>query len=322
MVAAYFLVLIVGFAALIKGADMFVDGSASLARKFNVSGLVIGLTIVALGTSAPEFAVSTTAALSHSNELALSNVVGSNIFNLLCVLGFCAMFSPIPISTDIIKRDFPFSILVTVAVLLFGGGLAIGGSESRTVGTIGRPEGLLLLAVFLAYMIFLVKNAKNDPQQETDADLYADISLKKCVLLMIVGVTLIVAGGQAVVNSAKSIAYFFGMSETLVGLTIVAVGTSLPELVTSIVAARKHENSLAVGNVVGSNLFNLMFILGTTAAINPLTVTAELSVNLVFLIFISILTLVFIIKGRKLNRAEGAVMTMLYFGQVAFSIIS
>ena len=322
MVAAYFLVLIVGFAALIKGADMFVDGSASLARKFNVSGLVIGLTIVALGTSAPEFAVSTTAALSHSNELALSNVVGSNIFNLLCVLGFCAMFSPIPISTDIIKRDFPFSILVTVAVLLFGGGLAIGGSESRAVGTIGRPEGLLLLAVFLAYMIFLVKNAKNDPQQETDADLYADISLKKCVLLMIVGVTLIVAGGQAVVNSAKSIAYFFGMSETLVGLTIVAVGTSLPELVTSIVAARKHENSLAVGNVVGSNLFNLMFILGTTAAINPLTVTAELSVNLVFLIFISILTLVFIIKGRKLNRAEGAVMTMLYFGQVAFSIIS
>lgn len=322
MVAAYFLVLIVGFAALIKGADMFVDGSASLARKFNVSGLVIGLTIVALGTSAPEFAVSTTAALSHSNELALSNVVGSNIFNLLCVLGFCAMFSPIPISTDIIKRDFPFSILVTVAVLLFGGGLAIGGSESRTVGTIGRPEGLLLLAVFLAYMIFLVKNAKNDPQQETDADLYADISLKKCVLLMIVGVTLIVAGGQAVVNSAKSIAYFFGMSETLVGLTIVAVGTSLPELVTSIVAARKHENSLAVGNVVGSNLFNLMFILGTTAAINPLTVTAELSVNLVFLIFISILTLVFIIRGRKINRAEGAVMTMLYFGQVAFSIIS
>lgn len=322
MVAAYFLVLIVGFAALIKGADMFVDGSASLARKFNVSGLVIGLTIVALGTSAPEFAVSTTAALSHSNELALSNVVGSNIFNLLCVLGFCAMFSPIPISTDIIKRDFPFSILVTAAVLLFGGGLAIGGSESRTVGTIGRPEGLLLLAVFLAYMIYLVKNAKNDPQQETDADLYADISLKKCVPLMIVGVTLIVAGGQAVVNSAKSIAYFFGMSETLVGLTIVAVGTSLPELVTSIVAARKHENSLAVGNVVGSNLFNLMFILGTTAAINPLTVTAELSVNLVFLIFISILTLVFIIRGRKINRAEGAVMTMLYFGQVAFSIIS
>ncbi len=322
MIFVYFLVLVVGFAALVKGADMFVDGSASLAKKFNVSELVIGLTIVALGTSAPEFAVSTTAALSHSNELALSNVVGSNIFNILVVLGFCAMFSPIPISSEIIKRDFPFSILVTVAVLVFGGGLVIGGAESRTVGMISRPEGLILLAAFLVYMVFLVKNAKNDPEQEAEANLYADISLKKCLLLMIAGITLIVAGGQAVVNSAKSIAYFFGMSETLVGLTIVAVGTSLPELVTSIVAARKHENSLAVGNVVGSNLFNLMFILGSTAAIHPLTVTAELSVNLVFLIFISILSLVFIITRRELSRAEGAVMTMLYVGQVALSIIS
>ena len=203
MILVYFLVLAAGFAALVKGADMFVDGSASLAKKFNVSELVIGLTIVALGTSAPEFAVSTTAALSHSNELALSNVVGSNIFNLLVVLGFCAMFSPIPISSgDHKERFFPFSILVTVAVLVFGGGLAMGGAESRTIGMISRPEGLILLALFLAYMIFLVTNAKNDPQPDAEAGLYADISLKNACLLMIVGITLIVAGGQAVaVNS-------------------------------------------------------------------------------------------------------------------------
>lgn len=319
MIFVNFLVLVAGFIGLVKGADLFVDGSASLARKFKVSSLVIGLTIVAFGTSAPELAVSTTAALNHSNEIALSNVVGSNMFNLLCVLGFCALFSPIQISSDILRRDFPFSILVTIVVLLFSGGLVQHGSASTAVGTISRAEGLILLIAFLTYMFLLVKNAMRNPQEEENT--YEDITFKKCLFLMIVGIALIVAGGQAVVNSAKSIAYFFGMSETLVGLTIVAVGTSLPELVTSIVAARKHENGLAMGNVVGSNLFNIMFILGTTAVINPLTVTYELSVNLVFLIFISILSYVFIMTKRELSRAEGAVMAMLYIGQVAYTIV-
>ncbi len=321
MILVNFLVLVVGFAALVKGADLFVDGSASVARKFHVSSLVIGLTIVAFGTSAPELAVSTTAAFNHSNEIALSNVVGSNIFNLLCVLGFCAVFSPIAISSDIIKRDFPFSIMATVLVLVFSGGLFLRDAGSGTVGMIGRTEGLILLIAFFAYMFTVVRNAMRNPQEE-DSDEGAEISLKKCILLMIAGIALIVLGGQAVVNSAKEIAYFFGMSETLVGLTIVAVGTSLPELVTSIVAAAKHENGLAMGNVVGSNLFNILFILGTTAVLNPLPVTYELAVNLVFLILISMLTFVFIITRKEISRAEGAVMAMLYIGQVAMTIIN
>jgi cation:H+ antiporter len=319
MIFVNFLVLIIGFAALVKGADFFVDGSASLAKKFHVPSLIIGLTIVAFGTSAPELAVSTTAALNHSNEIALSNVIGSNIFNLLVVLGFCALFSPVPVSSEILKRDFPLSILITVLVLIFGGGLIEGRAAGSTVGTISRFEGLALLIVFAVFMFLLVRNAMHSQTEEEAAQ--ENISLKKCILLMIVGIALIVIGGQAVVDSAKSIAYFFGMSETLVGLTIVAVGTSLPELVTSIVASCKHENGLAVGNVVGSNMFNIMFILGTTAVLNPLPVTYELSVNLLFLLLISAVTFVFITTGKQLSRAEGAVMCMLYVGQTAFAIM-
>ena len=319
MIFVNFLVLIIGFAALVKGADLFVDGSASLARKFHVPSLIIGLTIVAFGTSAPELAVSTTAALNHSNEIALSNVIGSNIFNLLCVLGFCALFSPVPVSSDILKRDFPLSILMTILVLVFGGGLIAGKAAGSTVGMISRPEGFALLIVFAVYMFLLVRNALHNPEEEEAS--HKEISLKKCIFFMIVGIALIVAGGQAVVDSAKSIAYFFGMSETLVGLTIVAVGTSLPELVTSIVASCKHENGLAVGNVVGSNMFNIMFILGTTAVLNPLPVTYELSVNLLFLLLINAVCFIFIATGKRLNRAEGAVMCMLYVGQTAMAIM-
>ena len=193
MIFVNFLLLIISFAALVKGADLFVDGSAALARKFHVPGLIIGLTIVALGTSAPEFAVSTTAALNHSNEIALSNVLGSNMFNLLVVLGFCALFSPIPVSSEIIKRDFPISILMTILVLVFSGGLIAGGAAGGTVGMISRLEGLILLVIFAAYMFLLVRSAMHS-QTETET-VYEDTSLTKCFLLLIVGIALIVIGG-------------------------------------------------------------------------------------------------------------------------------
>lgn len=318
MVIVDILVLIVGFAALIKGADLFVDGSASLARKLHVSSLIIGLTIVALGTSAPELAVSTTAAFQNSNDLAISNVVGSNLFNLLVVLGACAVISTVPVSSDIVKRDFPFSIVVTVAVWIFAGGLAFfSGKDSGQIGTISRLEGIILLAVFIAYIVFLIIQAKNSSDEEEET--YSDITYNKCILLIISGLILIVVGGQAVVESAKEIAYAFGMSETLVGLTIVAVGTSLPELVTSIVASRKHENGLAVGNVVGSNIFNLMFILGTAAVIRPMPVDFEIIPNMVFLIGISVLCYIVMLARRQLNRTAGIIMVAAYVVQVVYS---
>ena len=271
------IILTIGFFILIKGADLFVDGSSGLAKNFKVPGVIIGLTIVALGTSAPELAVSTSAAFSGSNEIALSNVVGSNIFNILSVLGICAIIHPIPVDNGIIKRDFPISIIATVIVMLMTGGITLltGNysnaplSMSDNIGMTSRITGTLLITAFIVYIMILVVEARKHTENEENTDF---IPIWKCVLLILIGLVLIVAGGQAVVYSAKEIARAFGMTETLIGLTIVAVGTSLPELVTSIVAARKGETGLAVGNAVGSNIFNLLLILGVSAVINPVAV--------------------------------------------------
>lgn len=326
MIFIQIIILIIGFAALVKGADIFVDGSAALARRFKVSSLIIGLTIVAFGTSAPELAVSTTAALKQSNDLALSNVVGSNIFNLLVVLGSCAVFAPVPSSTEVLKRDMPFSLIITALVWMLGGGAAFYAAEkshststNQVIGTIDRVDGIIILALFIGYMFFLIRSAKKHP--EPDEEKHDNGSLLKNIVFMLLGIGLIVAGGQAVVNSAKEIAYSFGMSETLVGLTIVAAGTSLPELVTSIVAARKHETGLAVGNVVGSNLFNIMFILGITAVISPVAVSYESTIDILFLILVSALSYIFLITGKELNRWEGLTMIALYVAQVVYAVM-
>lgn len=326
MVFIHIIILIIGFAALVKGADIFVDGSASLARRFKVSSLIIGLTIVAFGTSAPELAVSTTAALRQSNDLALSNVVGSNIFNLLVVLGVCAILSPVPSSEDVLKRDMPISVIITALVWLIGGGAAFCAADKnkstdvhQISGTIDRIGGGILLVIFFVYMIMLIKNAKKNPEQDDTS--MPNGSLVKDIVFMIAGLILIVAGGQAVVNSAKQVARSFGMSEMLIGFTIVAVGTSLPELVTSIVAARKHETGLAVGNVVGSNLFNIMFILGITAIIDPVSVSFEASMDILFLITVSMLSYVFLVSKKELSRIEGIVMTVLYVSQVIYAVV-
>ena len=281
----------IGFVALIKGADWFVDGSSALARNFRVPGVIIGLTIVALGTSAPELAVSTSAALQGANEIALSNVVGSNIFNLLCVLGVCAIIHAVPVEEGILKRDFPLSIAATVVVLL---------------------------AAFVAYIALLIYDARKHPGKEETGEV---IPLWKCFLLIVVGLILIIAGGQAVVCSAKAIAKALGMTETLIGLTIVAVGTSLPELVTSIVAARKGEAGLAVGNVVGSNIFNLLFILGISSAIHPIAVNVASVYDMMILIVASILTCAFSMKGKSIRRTEGIFMVLFYLADMVFAVM-
>lgn len=318
------LILLTGFAALIKGADLFVDGSSALARKFKIPGLVIGLTIVAFGTSAPELAVSTSAALQGANEIALSNVVGSNIFNLLGVLGVCAVIHPVPVASGIQKRDFPFSAIVTVAVFLLSGiitllsGRAMPSDMAAQAGRISRIEGIAMIALFLAYTIYLIADARKHPEEEKPT---RDMPSWKCLLCICIGLTCIIGGSQMVVYSAKEIARVAGMTETLIGLTIVAVGTSLPELVTSVVAARKGQTGMAFGNVIGSNIFNLLFILGVSAAIHPVRVNLASVYDLGILIVVSILTYLFSLSSRTLKRWEGITMVSLYIAYVAFAAV-
>lgn len=317
------ILLVAGFVALVKGADLFVDGSSSIAAIFKVPSVIIGLTIVALGTSAPELAVSTSAALKGSNEIALSNVVGSNIFNLLMVLGVCAVIKPLPITKVIKKRDFPLSIVVTAA--LFGvlalqmiGKVDFGAVKmSDNVSEVSRIIGISLLVLFIIYIVVLIISAIKN---KTEGEPTKTMSPLKSILFIIIGLALIIAGGQFVVNSAKFIAAAFGMSETLIGLTVVAFGTSLPELVTSIVASRKGENELAVGNVVGSNIFNMMFILGISAALHPITVNFACMTDFAILIVASIMVFIFALRN-KINRVEGIVMILFYIATVVFAAV-
>lgn len=317
------LLLIVGFVGLIKGADFFVDGSSALARIFKVPGVIIGLTIVAMETSAPELAVSTSAAIQGANEIALSNVVGSNIFNLLGVLGVCALICPIPVEKSIIKRDFPFSILITIGLFivtgikLFSSFDFLDTAMLENIGMISRPVGIVLLIVFVGYIVTLIVLAKRNKVTEENGK---DMPVWKCLLLIVVGLACIIIGGQLVVENAKGIATALGMSETLIGLTVVAIGTSLPELVTSIVASKKGENGLAVGNVIGSNIFNILFILGVSATIHPIAVNYASVIDLLILITVSIVTFIFSLT-KNISRIEGAVMILMYAATVVFAIV-
>ena len=326
MIFLNLLILAAGFAALIKGADIFVDGSAALARVFRVPAMIIGLTIVAMGTSAHELAVSTLAAVEGANEIAFSNVVGSNLFNLLMVLGVCAIVRPVPVNRTILKEDYPVAFVPTLAVFLLMGGLKLFGGEllhmdmDAVAGTVTRPIALALLAVFVAYIFVLIRAARKNRREEEDAFGFK-YPVRKCVLLILAGLALIVGGGQAVVYSAKEIARALGMTETLIALTIVSVGTSLPELVTSLMAARKEETELAVGNVIGSNIFNLMMILGVSAAIHPVTVNVASVWDLLILLFVTVETWLFALVGKRITRAEGVLMVLSYAAVIAFAIV-
>jgi len=317
------LLLIAGFIALIKGADLFVDGSSALAKNFNVPGVIIGLTIVAMGTSAPELAVSTSAAIKGSNEIALSNVTGSNIFNLLGVLGICAMIRPLPIDKTIMKRDFPISIgvsllpLIAIGIPMLMRGNITSAAMSSNVGKVSRLLSIILLLIFAVYITMLIINAKKNQQQDDNVQRKP---MWQCALLILIGLGCIIAGGQFVVNGAKVIASALGMSETLIGLTVVAIGTSLPELVTSVVASRKGENGLAVGNVVGSNIFNILFILGISGTIHPISVNLASVIDLAVMVAVSIITMIFA-RTKNIGRTEGAVMLALYAADVVFAVV-
>lgn len=316
--------LLVGFVALIKGADFFVEGSAAVAKKLHVPGVIIGLTIVAMGTSAPELAVSISAGLTGSNEIAISNVIGSNIFNLIVVLGVCAVMAPVAVDKSIMKRDFPFSIAITLLLAVFISDMILTGKSVITetqarAGGISRWEALIFIILFAVYILITVRSAiKNRQTQQEEIE---DMSGIKCAVYILGGIAAVVIGGQLVVNSAREIALFCGMSETLVGLTIVAIGTSLPELVTSIVASSKGQNGMAVGNVVGSNIFNILLILGVSSFIHPISAGMFSLIDICILLVMNVCVFIFATTGKKINRYEGAAMVLMYVAYTAYAII-
>jgi cation:H+ antiporter len=302
-----YIFLLLGLFLLIKGADIFVDGAASVAAKFRVPSLIIGLTVVSFGTSAPEAAISISASLSGSNSISLGNVIGSNFFNLLTVIGITALVTPLKADDEVIRRDMPVVILAT-------GGLAI----IILDGVIMRYEAIFLLAALGIYLFAVIKKALASPTEDAERKHY---SWFLSVLMVAGGLGAVVFGGDIVVDNAKIIAADFGMSETLIGLTVVALGTSLPELVTSLVAAKKGEAGIAVGNAVGSCLFNILFILGITGAVKPITVESELIADAALLVIATLVVYLFAAKGRRIGRVEGAICVALYAIYTAFIIM-
>lgn len=302
-----YLLLVLGFVFLIKGADLFVDGSSSIAKHMKIPSVIVGLTIVAMGTSAPEASVSITAAIAGNSDISLGNIVGSNIFNFLVVIGVSAMIFPIISHKDIIKRDLWWNLGITglLAVLIFD-------------QKIGRLDGVILLLGMVLYLFVVIRNALKNRTPESEEQL---ISIPKSIIFMIIGLAAIICGGNFVVENASIIAKTLGLSETLIGLTIVAIGTSLPELVTSITAAKKKEAGIALGNAVGSNIFNILFILGASSALTPINVAPELFIDIIILIAVGILIFIFAYTGRKTNRAEGIICTLLYVAYTAYIII-
>lgn len=300
--------LVLGFALLIKGADFFVDGSSSVAKIMKIPAVIIGLTIVSIGTSLPEAAVSITASLQGNYDLSIANVVGSNIFNLLGVVGASAIICPFMIDRMIMKRDFPICIGVTV-VLAF----------MLRDNALSLFESTVLFVLFVAYIVMLVMSALKN-REEADEE-YKVLSPAKSILFIVLGIAGIIAGGQLTVNSATFFAEAFGMSELLIGLTIVAVGTSLPELVTSVVAARKGESEIALGNVVGSNIFNILFILGMSGIVHPLTCDPGAFIDTILLIGVCLIMYFVCMTGKKATRPEGYVCILLYIIYVIYAVL-
>ena len=302
-----YLLLLIGFVLLIKGADLFVDGSSSIAGILKVPSVIIGLTIVAMGTSAPEAAVSINAGLAGNSDISLGNIVGSNIFNLLVVIGACAVIFPAKSDEDILKRDLWWNIGVSVFLLI-----------TIMDGNLSRLEGLLFLAVFIFYLGLMVRSAMKNRMEETPMDV---MPLWKSLLFVAGGLAAVVFGGDMVVDNASLIAKAWGMSDTLVGLTIVAIGTSLPELVTSITASKKGDSGIALGNAVGSCLFNILFILGMASSITPINAVPELIIDTAILIVVTILILIVAKTGKRTNRVEGIICVTAYIIYTAYIIM-
>lgn len=314
-----FITLLIGFALLIKGADIFVDGASSIAKKFNVSPMLIGLTIVAMGTSAPEAAVSVSSSLAGQNDMSIANVVGSNFFNILIVLGVSSIIAKLPVEKETIKKDTPFLIFISILLLV----LSLNFNLSRL-------DGVVFLVLFVLFLINMIKSNISSKDIESSSGETAiaieatdtkTIHMPKTLLLCLIGIVGIVFGGDLVVDSATNIATSFGMSANLVGLTIVAMGTSLPELVTSVIAVKKGETEIAIGNVIGSNIFNILLVLGLAALIHPMAVSMVAIIDTIFMTAVTILLYIFIKKNNSLTKIHGIIFVIIYFIYLTYTII-
>lgn len=320
-----YILLIIGFILLVKGADIFVSGSSAIARYFSIPTFIIGLTVVAFGTSMPEAAISVTAALRGANGIAVGNALGSNMFNLLVVLGASSLIRECPVSGETLKFEYPVSVAAALLLLIMSSGMGAGGN------VISRTDGLILLAVFVVFMAVTVKKALKihreklvpdyDGGDDTEDDGSDDnMPLTKAVVYSAAGIGGIILGGDIVVDSAVSIAEAFGVDEILIGLTIVALGTSLPELVISVVAALRGETDIAVGNVIGSNIFNLLLVLGLSTFIHPISVTMLSIYDMIILIAVSLIILVPLARKQLLTRGWGAALLLMYGLYLAYII--
>ncbi len=312
------LLLIAGIVFLIKGADVFVEGSSGIARMFNVPSLIIGMTVVSIGTSLPEFSVSLIASISGKNELAISNVTGSDIFNILVVLGACALISPVHVENNTVKRDIPFLLIASIVLVspFFIELITRSGNME-----VNRVVGAILAAMFIYYMVSMVLRGKKGGDEDAENENGKESSLIKSILFIVLGAAGVIIGGDVTVDCASRIATDLGMSQTLVGLTIVSVGTSLPELVTSIVAIKKGELGMALGNSIGSCIFNILMIAGFASLISPITLTMDNVLDLFIMIGTFLIAWVFAVTRKTISRMEGSVLLFLYAVYLVYIII-
>ena len=314
-----FVLLSLGLYILIKGSDLLVDGASAVAKKFNVAPMIIGLTIIAFGTSAPELLVSIVSSTQGANDLALGNIFGSNIANFLLILGVTATISPINIPHNTIWKEIPFTLLGAVVVTVLGireqiddlNLNSINLNSTDTINTIGISSGLILLLFFVIFMYYTFSISKDNSKDEPEIKL---MPITQSITYIVLGLTFLASGSYLLVNNAVNIANQLGLAQGFIGLTIVALGTSLPELVTSIAAARKGQSELAVGNVVGSNILNIFFILGVTSLINPIPITGQNLADILTLLAVTIFMfiLIFIFTARRVGKIKGYLMLGAY----------
>lgn len=313
-----YILLIIGFVLLIKGADLFVDGASNIAVLMRISPIVVGLTIVSMGTSAPEATISIIASLEGSSDISIGNVVGSNIINISLIVGVTAFIYPLQVQKQTIKTEIPFTFLSGLVLFVLVSDTIFRGLPN----VIDRSDGIILLLFLTIFLYYILQVAatdrKNNRSEESEKQ---NISWWKSIILSVVGIAGIIFGGNLVVTHATTIAYSFGMSEALVGLTIIAIGTSLPELATSITAALKKQSEIALGNIVGSNIFNVLFVLGASSVIAPLPVNGKIFTDIFIMLALTVLLLIFSRTDYKLSKKEGLALAVIYVGYLVYIII-